>query len=170
MNVFKAVTVLAFFFIFHTANSQDTIHWRKNHKLNWTDFKGKPYGTSQHRAVTSSGIVYSYALLDSGNYFSTASFFDKNKSWTKTVNDSSILNHEQGHFDITEIYARALLAAFQKLKQDKNLSEKKITALAEKIIAEKNAFQKNYDMETGFGINITAQKKWQLLIESALSK
>jgi hypothetical protein len=38
---------------------------------------------------------------------------DTQKSWIG-VQDSDVLNHEQGHFDITEIYARR----FQKLMKD----------------------------------------------------
>jgi len=152
------------------ADCQDTIYWRKDYKLSWSDFKGKPTVTSSHRAVTSSGITYSWSLHDSGAYFKAAAFFITNRSWTKTVKDTNTLNHEQGHFDITEIYARKLLGALQQLDWDKKATKQTITQVAEKTIAQKNDFQKQYDFETSFGINREAQNKWDELILSLLSE
>ena len=43
--------------------------------------------------------------------------FDKFASWARVRNDS-ILIHEQGHFDIAEIYARRLNGALRKYHPD----------------------------------------------------
>jgi len=168
--VCKWTVLLVLTFMTSQADCQDTIYWRKDNKLTWSDFKGEPVGTSRHRAVTSSGIAYSWSLPDTGAYFKTAAFFVTNRSWTKSVKDTNTLNHEQGHFDITEIYARKLLASLQQLNRDKKATKQSIAQVAEKTIAQKNDFQKQYDFETSFGINREAQKKWDELILAQLSQ
>jgi hypothetical protein len=150
--------------------AQDTLHWRKDYRLSFDDFRGKPASDSWHKAMTSSGIAYSYSLPDTGIYFIAIAFFNRNKSWTKTPRDGSILNHEQGHFDITEIYARRLATAIRNLSQDKKIFKQTITSIADQFIAAKNEFQKKYDLETTFGTNAAAQLKWNDIISKELEK
>jgi len=169
MRSLKAILIAICCSFFYHLSAQDTIHWHKNYKLSWSDFKGNPTANSNHNASTSSGISYSYRLRGTEYSFTTAAFFDKNKSWSKTGN-RNILTHEQGHFDITEIYARKLLQALNTLSADTIITEKKIIALAEKIIADKNSYQRKYDLETGSGSNATGQQKWNKIIQTALSQ
>ncbi len=83
---------------------------------------------------------------------------------------TGILKHEQGHFDITEIFARKLHASIGNLKPSKKTIEKNVSQLAEKIIQQKNDFQKKYDAETNFGMNKEAQKIWEKIIEKELAQ
>lgn len=169
MKILLFIPLLLFYALPHGANAQDTIHWRKDYQLSWPDFKGSPANNTSHKASTSSGISYSYTLHDSAYAFTAIAFFDSNKSWSKT-NDSNLLVHEQGHFDITQIYARRLQAALSKLTESTTIDEKKISTTSQKIIAEKNTFQRKYDLETGYGSNQTKQRQWTELIQSQLSE
>ncbi len=66
----------------------------------------------------------------------------KDLSWIKYKNDSITLNHEQGHFDICEIYARKLRQAILKAK---SISDAK--ALYDSISGEEELEQDKYDNE-----------------------
>jgi hypothetical protein len=95
--------------------------WDENKKLTWDDFQGeKKYFSYRHGAMTFSDLSleysWKYSETDDCNYefdkISTTAVFDKKasyvRSWVLEDNRQSawILNHEQRHFDITEIHAR----------------------------------------------------------------
>lgn len=137
----------------------DTILWQQDSLLSNEDFKGKPAGSFQ--GLTFSGIfldmkheerllrVYCYTL------------FICKKSFLKDSSDN-LLNHEQLHFDITELYARKIR---QQLSQKLILDDKNISAAIQKIyntqIAELNKEQDRYDKETEHGTNQTKQILWK---------
>ena len=150
------------------AYAQDTLHWRKDYKLTWADFKGKPDSTSRNLAISSTGIAYSFRYSNTAFSYSAIAFLDRNKSWKKQLAGIHILKHEQGHFDITEIFARKLYTAIGNLQPSKKTIEKNVSRLAETIIRQKNDFQKKYDTETNFGMNKEAQAKWETMIEKEL--
>ncbi|CAN5479235.1 hypothetical protein BH10BAC3_BH10BAC3_32280 [soil metagenome] len=150
--------------------AQDTLQWGNDNKLTWGDFKGRADSTSRNLAISSTGIAYSFRYSDTGFTYNTIAFFDRNKSWKKQLAGTGILKHEQGHFDITEIFARKLHAYFGNLKPSKKTIEKNVSQLAEKIIQQKNDFQKKYDAETNFGMNKEAQARWETIIEKELTQ
>ncbi|MBX9449849.1 MAG: hypothetical protein KL787_09070 [Taibaiella sp.] len=88
--------------------ADDTLHWSKDRKLTWDDFQGIPDTTSTGMAGTSSGFVTkSKYTSDSTISIVVSAVFYKKESWVKAeFKDSATLNHEQGHFDIAEVYAR----------------------------------------------------------------
>ena len=69
------------------------------------------------------------------------------------------IQHEQLHFDITELYARL----FRKRLSDevKSLRDiKKINAIGKQILSDWDKEQKNYDRETNHSMNTKAQMEW----------
>ena len=87
---------------------------------------------------------------------------DQNNSWIKNSNDSVTLKHEQGHFDICEIYARTLR---KELLKATSLQEAR--DLYDKISNEENLEQDIFDNENTFELGgITPQ--WQELIKERL--
>ncbi len=83
--------------------------------------------------------------------------------------DSSLLKHEQGHFDITAIYALQLKNALAKFTSKHASIEKEISTIAQKILDEEEDIQRSYDEETNFGKNRVAQAKWLEKIAKELS-
>jgi len=92
------------------------------------------------------------------------------RSWNTRSRDLRILDHEQGHFDISEIYARQGRELFQqKIKDKKLVSRAKTEAEAKKQLDELvkkefadfyatcEAAQKAYDVTTRHGLEIEAQ-------------
>jgi uncharacterized protein YbgA (DUF1722 family) len=114
-----------------------------------------------YQALTSTGITYTVAYQSNITHFYVRAFFVRPNSWRKTMASEAVLKHEQGHFNITEIYARQLRRALQNFKHGhKNLAAA-VNEIADEIIKEKNAFQKQYDAETHFGTDKEEQLCWE---------
>jgi len=142
------------------AFAQDTIYWSPGYKLQWTDFKGTPDNTVEYAAITESGIAYSYSYTGTSFTFKVVAFFAKYKSWKTEKVNSNTLKHEQGHFDITEIFAQKLKTELKKLIPKRITLENDMAILFKKILSEKEEMQKRYDAETQFGTNQVIQVKW----------
>ncbi len=84
-----------------------SIPWSEARKLSWSDFKARPDAASANAAMTNSIINIEFNFDDTSLDYTISCRFDKNRSWVK-VRTVSVLEHEQGHFDIAEIYARVL--------------------------------------------------------------
>jgi predicted secreted Zn-dependent protease len=81
-----------------------------------------------------------------------------------------ILAHEQGHFDITELYARALHKALSEYSFNYKTYQKDISAIYQNIVKEKEAFQEAYDSETDHSRRKKAQFEWQDKIDQLLTE
>ncbi len=149
------------------------IVWSANRKLTWGDFKGKPdlENYPNALAITNSGFGYESGiqLFKQGRIF-IQSNFNTLKSWVLPEGKTDyILNHEQIHFDITEIYSRKLR---------KELSDAKVTAenplaakrIFDKVFKELTKRQETYDNETKHGSKIETQKNWKAIVEIELAK
>ena len=89
------------------------IPWKSSNQLKWSDFKREPVKSSEYFAVTNSGIKYSWSSsFDGTSYafsFEVNSYFNPNESWVKKGKKTDeLLNHEQLHFNISELHARSL--------------------------------------------------------------
>jgi predicted secreted Zn-dependent protease len=78
------------------------------------------------------------------------------------------LNHEQGHYDITEIFARKMRQELSIKKYRRKNVQVKIEAIMNKYIEKKNECQDKYDIETNHSLNTDSQKKWTEYIRSQL--
>ncbi|MGZ5190227.1 MAG: DUF922 domain-containing protein, partial [Flavisolibacter sp.] len=81
-----------------------------------------------------------------------------------------ILAHEQGHFDITEIYARKLNEALQNYEFNKKTFKKDINQIYQSIVREKETFQKSYDEETDHSRNRNLHFDWLNTIQKLLEE
>src|SRR5690349_706212 len=87
--------------------TEDFISWSGDRLLTWEDFKCEPKTGTDAVASTSTSLGIAYQLVDGKLTYDVTCNFSKVKSWGSMKTDY-ILAHEQGHFDITEIYARKL--------------------------------------------------------------
>lgn len=150
------------------------LFWNKNHRLNFTDFKGLPIISdssltkmdkmnSTHTLGTISKSIDIKLVNRSGRTtFTIYAGMNQTNSWIKNNDDSLTLKHEQGHFDICEIYARLLRKG---IKKARSLAEAK--EIYDKISNDENVEQDVYDDENTFQLGgITS--KWQELIRERL--
>lgn len=149
------------------------LYWSKDKLLTWEDFKGKPIKSSPHAANTDSGfeLQYSYKSSDHFLVFELQTKFIKNKSWVKPDKKSEdLLKHEQGHFDISEIYTRK----FKKNSIEEKFNEKnfrqKVSEINEKNKNEQNKYQDLYDKETDHSKNEQKQIDWNIKIAKDLKE
>lgn len=163
----KSIIAICFLFTIFYANSQDTIYWTASNKLNWNNFKSKPDSLSEHGAVSNIHIKYSYTYSGQQLSFKNYCFFYTKKSWSK-IFTSDALAHEQGHFDIGEIFARKFRKNITLYKLNATTIKEDIKKIAAQINMEKAAMDNLYDTETDFHRNDINQTKWNKKIGTEL--
>src|SRR6476661_1168751 len=90
--------------------NEEFIPWTFSRRLEWEDFLCAPKNYSDAVASTSTSLGIAYQVEDGQLTYSISCNFSKHKSWG-LLKTEYILAHEQGHFDITEIFARKLYKA-----------------------------------------------------------
>ncbi|RNC88541.1 MAG: DUF349 domain-containing protein [Allomuricauda sp.] len=153
---------------------EESILWSPDIRLEWSNFKGSVPPDAVPAATTASGISYKYSAnllhhevdLD----FEVSAFFYPRESWYKPrVCDDNILQHEQLHFDISELYARKMRFQLQRTAFSKNVKQE-IRDIYREILKELKDFQDRYDWETNFSRNKEAQQEWNARIAEALER
>lgn len=147
----------------------ETINWSEGKKLVWDDFKAAPQKNGDVAALTATHLGFSYNVANGKVSYTIECRFEKNSSWVLVKNDW-ILKHEQGHFDIAEIFARNLFKAISEYQFNKSTFQKDLDAIYKKIVDEKEKFQDDYDDETDFSRNKTNQEEWLKKINSILTE
>jgi hypothetical protein len=180
--------------------------------LTWKDFKGEAPTKPKHNkaALTVSGFRYDVKIswgpeVKKGkwtgfiiatpiatpveNTLKVSSYMDRCASWVKeTEKSAALLKHEQGHFDISEYWARQAKAALQtafdggltgraKPKEKKGSEgdfatanlEKKMDAIYDAEFKKMDKMQDDYDKETKNGTDETQQAAWNIKIANLLS-
>jgi hypothetical protein len=95
-------------------------------------------GFCPYNAVTISGILFKINPNSDGYSDSIIAVFYRAESWVKGRSESALI-HEQGHFDISEIFARKL----------RNEAE-----------SERDAMENLYDKDTKHSIDAVRQAYW----------
>lgn len=165
---FLAIAVVASFSFIDQTREKGYIYWDQR-SLTWDDFKGSAPSSTPYVALTHSAIVLNFSGQDNTLSFSIESAFYPKQSWKKKSVDAYILKHEQGHFDITEIYARMLRKELQEMKF------KKYESLSNDVqqVFTKNSnackkFQDLYDKETDHSKKKEDQYQWDAKIATRL--
>ncbi len=165
IRLLTALLVFSSFII--PAGKEELIPWSKDRKLEWADFKAKPDPGTENAALTSSAIGFGWGFDEKGFSYTVKCSFDKQKSWGRIKNDH-ILAHEQGHFDITEIYARKLHKALKGYAFKGKSSEKELQSIYAKLMTEQEQLQARYDRETEHSKKLPEQKEWLVKIATEL--
>ena len=100
------------------AQSGPVLNWTQHPTLTWTDFKGQPpKSVSYPSAVSDTGFRYQLACRNGLLDIDAAAFFSPGGSWARPDGRTpELLRHEQGHFDMAELYALRLRKAIQDAK------------------------------------------------------
>ena len=117
------ISLMSFSFV-----KDEFILWQENKKLKIQDFKADNKDTvkvNQQQflgAISAIRIEYSSFQRNKNSVpdFSIKTYFDPNESWMLLKNDY-VLQHEQIHFDLTELYARKMRKSVESLRQ-KNIT------------------------------------------------
>lgn len=146
------------------------VDWQADRPLKWADFKAKPPQGTAHAALTYSGISLDLAFRNGTYDIEIKAQFDKTKSWhKKEANSDHLLNHEQLHFDITELHARKLRKALVTGRWRNSAAfEKAINEVYADNQQSLSNLQDQYDKATEHSLIETAQKEWEGMIADSL--
>lgn len=170
MKVSKLFAAMLFILLSgNTAIAQDTINWRPGYKLQWSDFQGKPENIPDVKAITVANLSGDLSYNTDSFSAQVSVYFEKNKSWTLSTNQN-LLSHEQGHFDIAELFARKFRKAFSEYKFNPKTIEADYNRIYSKTTSDRTSMNKLYDKETNFSRNITRQLYWSNKIKTELKK
>ena len=150
--------------------SKNIIHHHNGIQLTWSDFKGRAVKNSPYAANTSSGFSFNTELDGDSLKIFMYCEFHKNESWVKKKSENeSLLKHEQGHFDLTEIYCRKIRKEIKGGRFEISSVNKEIAKILKKENKALNVAQKKYDKETNHNLNAENQLKWDRFIDEELN-
>lgn len=158
----------------HRATSPEAVRviWRQEIPLTWADFRGNPEPHTGVDALSSCGLTCDPALSRSGEIrFDVLAFFSPTDSWVDEADASGLLlKHEQGHFDIGEIYARKMRRRLARASFDRSRLNQQISALYDETFNEFRTAQQAYDEVTEHSTHPEAQKEWNRWIADELKR
>jgi hypothetical protein len=146
-------------------------YWAEHPLLNYTDFKmvnAAPDG-SEYKALSQLGISYAFSQNEKGITCTVQSFFNKDESWMlKDSKSDSILLHEQIHYAICELHARALRKSITAYKLNLKTIKVDMEKLYKVEVALYRKEQQLYDAETNHSIKRAKQHQWEAKIQNRL--
>ena len=147
--------------------SREYLPWAYTRPLTWEDFLCEPKRNSDAVALTSTALGISYNVSGNQLNYEITCSFSKVKSWG-ILKTPYILAHEQGHFDITEIYAPKLHKELLDYEFNRRTFRQDVNVIYDRVVKEKENFQFAYDGLTDHSRNKTVQKEWLEKIEELL--
>ena len=176
----------------------NVIIWNEKRPLSWEDYQGKADSLIPHSAMTANSVFadckakliltktkVKFQITD----IQVHAYMIKSMSWVKQelVNQQGserILKHEQGHFDITEIFVRKLMRKMEmettkkhtckgKTPQEQQAfaekeSQRILQEITDEISSERAKFNNKYESEKNHGMNIAIQKMYDEKIAKLL--
>jgi len=157
---------------FNLNNDPDTVFYATNRPLTWQDFRAQPQPGRFAAAVLPGFAFTGDKEVRNGIIYLTLTikvYMVKEGSWVRAdARNAYGLNHEQRHFDLVKIVAERFK---QKLSEHKLTVEdynNTLSAQYFETLREITKVQKQYDEESGHGINEAAQERWNNRITEEL--
>lgn len=142
-------------------DKKNIIVWQENKPLTWDDFKGKPEKRFSAASTHYNMFKTTEQNGPSAEVVVEAVFYCK-ESWKREswINEQ-VLEHEQKHFDIVELYARKLRKLISAKKYSSYPHLKTVSdSLFTVIDKEMDVYQDKYDDETDASMNGDKQREW----------
>ena len=136
----------------------DQVTWSVDRRLSWEDFKGIPDDSNPHHALTAANLAVNANCKSQGFTYQVNCVFLSNESWTKNKKSEQLLEHEQLHFDLTEVHARLLRRDLQRLNCA-NLKEK-LNSTVSSAFTRWKAEQNRFDAASKHGLNAREEQVW----------
>lgn len=180
MAMYKyAIAFLLFFaaFFTHAQSHKKDIEWSPD-GLTAKDYKlVRPPKTDSNikiGAVTGSKPAMDASVLNIDGKrvlkITLSNRFDHESSWMlkSEAHNAALLKHEQGHFDINEIYTRKMFQQFRNFKFTNDFKNE-IYTIMQSVNNELLQMQRLYEKETMNGTNVDGQAKWNSKIAADLA-
>ncbi len=164
--------ILISFVIIGSSSKPDsnTILWSEDRPLTWDDFQGRPdYNYDAVSALTSSGIMHMKGCENGKIIYKIEAYFEKDFSWVKPeAYTDHHLEHEQIHFDITQLYAKKLEHALDK-QHFQCGEEEEFEQFVQEFLAGWQKAQINFDLYTHYSMKPPEQYEWKHKVALELS-
>jgi hypothetical protein len=152
----------------------DTLHYTER-KLNLADFSPKTYTTGKYAATVFTNMAYQAQVRVSNDTAYLAivvkNFQLKNMSYIDpNYQNSRVLNHEQLHFDITQLVAERFKNRLMEEALPANDYDSRIQYLYLEYYRMINKLQQLYDAETNHGTNASLQSQWEAQVSQWLAE
>jgi len=173
-------TFILFFMSFQTDNTKK-VYWHERNIITWNDFTQVDKLTNKTDIkingdeaaiiscpINSKGLYYD----DDGNLVSEVTTF-LNIAESYVINgkqNNHLLKHEQGHFDISELYARKIRKELSMYKFTKFNIYKMFIKISDRLLKESKRYNDEYDRETNHSINKEKQAEWDKKIAQELAE
>jgi hypothetical protein len=145
--------------------------WKEHTRLSWSDFQG-PVTTVQQESAAATCCSIGFRTNTSSDGRTEVEVYNTfyvNKSWVKEdARIQSILDHEQGHFDLCEIYTRKLKQRIAAIDMNADGVKQQLMHIYSEVSSEYEARQQAYELETTHGTVMAEQKRWQQMIADEL--
>ena len=167
LSLLMAVCTIAF--------AQNMIPWSGGAKLSWDDFAGAPDPAFSFTAYTHTTTKYQFHWDRNGRLSITVDcYFLKDESWKRPERNLTpdLLQHETGHFNISEVFARKLREAFENYTlthRHSPTTQSDLDVIYKSVMDQKKAIQAQYDEETNHAKNKEAQEAWDNKIANWLT-
>ena len=148
------------------------IDWRNDYKLKYSDFKASSKG-SPGFAVATTSSAFGYSITDRGGVISGSiyvRFYCEESWWNPDFMLDEVLEHEQLHFDICELFGRKLYKEVWSLRNRDKLNKRNIQRLQSEFEKQYADYQDLYDKETDHSTNGNEQRKWNKKIKRELNE
>lgn len=159
------------------------IPWEADRLISWSDFRGPPPPDAALRSEAAAihmtiawHATYTVTTQDRVHWIgriasvTVTNTMDPTRSWVVPGKASAhLLQHEQTHFDLNEVYRRRIEILLQGIPacagSDQNDAVRRLDtqlhAIAEAELQTLQAMQSLYDAETAHGIDRTEQTRWE---------
>jgi hypothetical protein len=151
------------------------IFYKPGQLLSISDFTANPVAGNDVVAMTSSGFdsKASYILKDGKSTLIISVFcsFDKQQSWMKATGKTPyILSHEQIHFDISYIAAKAFIFKLKAASFTQQNHNSLIQSIYQEVSDNLEKMQQQYDNETNNGQLKDKQALWSKKVKALVAK
>jgi len=176
MKILRNLLILTLFTVIYGFGvngdaDNDKIYWNQNTRLQWNDFKGKPDNSQIYDASTESTVKCDLKGDNESITITVVCFFERSKSWVKKgKKNDTLLKHEQGHFDLAELYTRKLRKAMKEAKFTDKTINTEFRKIYQKYVGDLKKEQTLYDKETRHSIIYDKQKEWEARIAADLKE
>lgn len=161
MRISIILTFVSLLFISASSDRPgNDLMWDATASLRWSDFRAKPDVSANGDAASKVSIRAMPYRKQKQLYYNVHTVFHRNESWCKTPSDD-LLQHEQLHFDIAELYARKARMKISSLKRKGVRDVKVYNAAISELFEESNLFDARYDRETVHGASTKNQTQWE---------
>lgn len=146
--------------------AHEAMAWSAARPLAWKDFRGTAPSGGMEGAQTAYSLFYGLRCTRNLFQFQVTTGFLPRESWVKPSVVASAeesrrtLEHEQTHFDLSEVYARRMRKYFADLYRPCDQALDQWRNVAQKYTRDEASAQDRYDDETRHGLIPARQRTW----------